>query len=123
MNVQALEAAIDSLKATLRDGLMAVDIFDSKIGLSLASFNGQPVAVALFTTLTNDLSATISSSGFPQLSRYYMLDLEGGHTVVVIKHAGDILQGLLIDTKRTNIGVLLAVCIPDMLTRVAAALA
>jgi hypothetical protein len=123
MNVQALEAAVESLKNTLRDGLIAVDIWDSKIGMSLAGFNGQPVAVALFTKLTEDLMSTIATSGFPQLSRYYLLDLEGGHTVVVIKHAGDIMQGLMIDTKRANIGILLSVCIPDMLTRVKAALA
>ena len=108
-----LEAAVQDLRNILREGLIATDIWDRTAGLSLAGFNQQPVAVALFTRITEELDGSLRDSNFPSLARYYLLDLEGNHTVVVINH-GTLLQGLLIDNKRANLGILISVAIPRM---------
>lgn len=115
VNVQQLEAAVLELRAALKDGLVATDFFDRKTGLILAGFNQQPAAAALFTELTNVMSSTLSDSGFPGLGKYYFLDLEHNNCVILIKHSNDLLQGMLMDSKKVNLGILFAVAIPKMI--------
>jgi hypothetical protein len=114
IDVSALEQTVADAKAVLKDGLAAADIWDRETGLSLAGHNPQPEAVALFNQLTNELSETLAGSGFPALNRYYMLDLEGGNTVVVQKHGDDLLSGMLLDASRVNLGILVSVVIPRL---------
>jgi biotin-(acetyl-CoA carboxylase) ligase len=118
IDVSALEQTVADAKAVLKDGLAAIDIWDRETGLSLAGHNPQPEAVALFNQLTNELSETLSGSGFPALNRYYMLDLLGGNTVVVQKHGDDLLSGMLLDASRVNLGILVSVVIPRVATGV-----
>lgn len=117
IDTKQLDAAVQDLRSVLRDGLMATDIWDRSDGLSLAGFNQQPVAVALFTRITQELEGSLADSNFPPLGRYYLLDMEGNHTVVVINH-GAILQGILVDNKRANLGIVVSVAIPRMLEAV-----
>ena len=117
MNVDKLEAVIADCKAILKDGLLAVDIFERKSGLSLAGFNTQPVAVALFTQVMDYLESTLQESAFPPLDKYFLLDMKDGHIVVVINH-GELLQGVLLNS-RVNLGVLLSVMIPKAMKGVA----
>jgi hypothetical protein len=118
LNIQQLETAVDELKSLLKDGLLATDIWDRDIGLSLAGYNAQPAAVALFTQVTSDLGSALSNSGFPSLARYYLLDLEGHATVMIIRHGDDLLQGMLLNNQRANLGLLISVALPRMLDRV-----
>lgn len=118
INVEKLDKAVQDLKSMLKDGLLATDIWDRSSGLSLAGFNPQPAAVALFTDMTNTLAGALSESGFPGLKRYYFLDLEGDHTVMIIRHGPDLLQGLLLNSQIVNLGTLLAIAMPKMLAAV-----
>lgn len=119
MNIdsKAIELAVQDLRNVLRDGLVATDIWDRASGLSLAGFNQQPVAVALFTRITGEMESSLADAQFPPLGRYYLLDMEGNHTVVVVNH-GDLLQGMLVDNKRANLGLLISVAIPRMMEAV-----
>jgi hypothetical protein len=117
IDVKILEVAVQDLRNVLRDGMVATDIWDRASGLSLAGFNQQPVAVALFTRITGELESSLADSQFPHLSRYYLIDMEGNHTAVVINH-GNVLQGLLVDNKRANLGLLISVAIPRMVEAV-----
>lgn len=121
LDIQQLETAVEELKTLLKDGLLAADIWDRGTGLSLAGYNAQPAAVALFTQVTGELASALSNSGFPALSRYYLLDLDGSATVMVIRHGDDLLQGMLLNNKRANLGLLIAVALPRMLEAVAKA--
>jgi hypothetical protein len=120
IDTKALDLAVQDLRNILRDGLVATDIWDRAAGLSMAGFNQQPVAVALFTRITTELESSLADSNFPPLARFYLLDMEGNHTVVVINH-GALLQGILCDNKRANLGILISVAIPRMLDAVARA--
>ena len=118
VNVVQLEEAVNQLRTLLKDGLLATDIWDRSTGLSLAGFNAQPAAVALFTQVTSDLGSALRNSVFPSLARYYLLDLEGHATVMIIRHGDDLLQGMLLNNQRANLGLLISVALPRMLDRV-----
>lgn len=120
IDTKILDTAVQDLRNVLRDGLVATDIWERTAGLSLAGFNQQPVAVALFTRITTELESSLTDSNFPPLARYYLLDMEGNHTVAVVNH-GALLQGILVDNKRANLGILISVAIPRMLETVARA--
>jgi hypothetical protein len=120
MDPKILEAAVQDLRNLLRDGLVATDIWDRSTGLSLAGYNHQPVAVALFTRVTTEIEGSLADSNFPPLGRYYTMDMENNHTAVVVNH-GPLLQGMLVDNKRANLGILIAVAIPRMLEAVSRA--
>ena len=120
IDTKVIENAVQDLRSVLRDGLIATDIWDRGDGLSLAGFNQQPVAVALFTRITTELESSLADSNFPPLGRYYLLDMEGNHTVAVINH-GQLLQGVLVDNKRANLGILISVAIPRMIEAIAKA--
>jgi hypothetical protein len=117
IDTKVLESAVQDLRNILRDGLLATDIWERSAGLSLAAFNQQPVAVALFTRITEELDTSLRDSSFPALARYYLLDLEGNHTVALLNH-GQLLQGILVDNKRANLGILISVAIPRMIETV-----
>ena len=119
MNIDKLESVVADCRATLKEGLLAVDIFERKSGLSLAGFNTQPVAVALFTQVMDYLESTLQESAFPPLDKYFLLDMKDGHIVVVINH-GELMQGVLLNS-RANLGVLLSVMIPKAMKGVAEA--
>lgn len=118
INIDKLEAALQELKNTLKEGLMSSDIWDRASGLSLAGIESQPAAVALFTEVTNNLASTLADSGFPGLSRYYFLELEGDHIVMIIRHGNDLLHGILMNSKKVNLGILLSVAVPKALASV-----
>lgn len=117
IDLERLNQCVDAMKSLLKEGLLAMDIWNLHDGLSLAGYNSQPAAVGLFTQLTGELVSTLQDSGFPGLNRYYLLDMEGDHTIMIIRH-GDLLQGLLLNNKKVNLGVLLSVALPRSLEMV-----
>lgn len=118
INIEKLEAALQELKGTLKDGLISTDIWDRASGLSLAGIESQPAAVALFTEVTNNLTSTLSESGFPGLNRYYFMELDGDHIIMVIRHGDDLLHGILMNSKKVNLGILLSVAVPKAIASV-----
>ena len=111
INVERLERLVLEMHESL-PGLLATDIWSNETGESLAAYNGQPVASKLFNTLTDELNEALSTSGFPVIGRYYLLELEGNATTFVIRHRDDLRQGALIDTRYTNVGTMLALGLP-----------
>jgi hypothetical protein len=108
MNIARLEQVVADMQANLR-GLIATDIWERDSRRSLASLASQPAAVALFGDLTANLKDALGGAGFPGLNRFFILDLEADNTVMVIQHGTDILQGLLLNTKLTNMGTMLSI--------------
>ncbi|MCC7152343.1 MAG: hypothetical protein IT501_10080 [Rubrivivax sp.] len=115
VDIAKLEQVVTDLRALLKDGLLATDIWDRATGLSLAGYNAQPAAVALFNQLTDEISGTLGGAGFPALARFYMLDLDGDNAVVILRHGDDLLQGTLLNSKKANMGILFSIAIPKAL--------
>lgn len=121
IDITRLEQSVAKTVSLLKDGLIATDIWDRETGLSLAGHNPQAEAVALFNLLTNEIQNTLATSGFPTLRNYYLLELEANHLVVIMRHGDDLMSGMLLDSSKTNLGVLVSVAIPRRLAAVNAA--
>ncbi len=111
MNVQKLNKSIEILKESLGGALMATDIWSSTDMQSLAGWNSQPVATALFGQIINSTNKALKESGFPILGKYCVFDLVDGKMVVLIP-MGEYGWGMLIDGKKAQLGLLLNLSLP-----------
>jgi DNA-binding response OmpR family regulator len=111
MNVQKLNKAIEILKESMGGALMATDIWGSADMQSIAGFNSQPAATALFGQIIVSTNRALKDSGFPMLGKYCVFDLVDGKMVVLIP-MGDYAWGMLVDGKKAQLGLLLNVALP-----------
>ena len=111
MNVQKLNNSIETLKESLGGALLATDIWASADMQSIAGWNSQPVATALFGQIINSTNKALKESGFPILGKYCLFDLVDGKMVVLIP-MGDYAWGMLIDGKKAQLGLLLNLALP-----------
>ena len=114
VNVKKLNEAVESVKDNLGNSLVSTDIFSVKDGQTLAGYNTNPRATAMFTQITLSLQKALKSSGFPLLRKYYLLDLQDDK-LVLIAPLGEYLWGMLVDSSKVQMGMLLNVVLPDML--------
>lgn len=122
MNVKKLQNSAKLLKDDLGDGLLACDIWGSADGQSIVGINSQPQACALFNRITNYLGEALKASGYPELGRYYFIDLTSNNLVVVVP-MGDYQWGMLIDTKKVQLGLLMNIVLPKVVDAFEEALA
>jgi len=113
MDVQKLKNAIEILRSEADGGLIACDIWPTGSGQSIAGYNSQPKASALFEKMTQFTTKALDSAGFPMLDKYYMLDLEGDNLVIVLQFKEGYQWGILVDASKASLGLLLNVSIPD----------
>jgi len=111
MNVQKLNESIEVLKNNLGQSLVACDIFTTEDAQSIAGYNTQPVASALFCRITNMMNESLADSGFPTLGKFYLLDLANKFKVVVLP-LGEYQWGMLIDGTKIQLGLALNVALP-----------
>jgi len=111
MNVSKLNKSIDTLKENLGGALLATDIWSSSDMQSIAGWNTQPAATALFGQIINSTNQALQGSGFPRLGKYVIFDLVDGKLIVLIP-MGDFAWGMLVDGKKTQLGLLLNVALP-----------
>ncbi len=114
MKLEKLNNAIEVLKEDLGNGLLATDIFGSKDGQPIAGWNSQPAASALFSQITKMMNKALKDAGFPALNQYYLLNLEGNKVVLVI-YMKDYQWGVLMDSEKVPLGMLLNVAMPKAL--------
>jgi len=114
MNVKKMEEIVAGLQEDLSGALVATDIYSSKDGQSLAGFNTQPKASALFNEITRYLNKSLKGSNFPGLGSYYLVHLENNFIVVVIPQ-GDFQEGMLVDLSKTSLGILMNVAVPKII--------
>lgn len=113
MDINKLHDAIDFVRNSLRGGLIATDIFTAADGQSIAGFNTQPAASALFARMTAEMNASLKDSGFPSLGRYYLMDLVDGNKVIVVPM--DKYQWGLLVNKDAQLGLITNVLLPKMI--------
>jgi hypothetical protein len=111
VNVKLIGEAVQGLARDLGDGLVACDVWSVADGVSLGGQNSQPAATAVFNRITDLIAGALKDSRFPMLNRYYMLDLSDGKMVVVMP-IGDLRAGMLVDTSKTQLGIILSVAVP-----------
>lgn len=123
VDIDKLDASWKDQEKYLKDGLLAGDIWDRSTGLAVSSCHtSTPEANALFNVLTDELSVTLAGSGLPELNRFYLLNLEDNKIALIINHGASLLQGMLLNPDKVNMGILFSVAIPKALTQVAQAI-
>ena len=122
MNVKKLEEIIKGLQKELGDALLSTDIWTTSDGQILAGINPQPAAAALFNRISLLINEALKDAQFPLLNRYYLLHLEGGNVSAAMQF-GDYQWGILVDTKKVQLGLLLNVFIPETMDAIKEALA
>lgn len=118
IDVAKLDQTWEVQKKFLKDGFIAGSIWETGTGLSISSDNDIPEATALFNMLTGSLHDTLEASGFPSLGKYYLLNLEEDKLFIIIRHGDDLLQGMLLNPKKINMGILFNVAIPKAIASV-----
>jgi len=113
-HLEELKKALDSLKGTMGEGLVASDIFSTRSGLSVTGYSSQPLACALFNRITQYLTQTLDESGFPPLGRLYTIELVEEKLVCVLI-IGKYQWIVLVDASKSPLGLLLNVAIPNAL--------
>ena len=121
VELSQLDSAVSELQAQLCDGLVAADILDLTSGISLAGFNANPAATAMFPLMADQINKMLEGIAYPELNRFFLLDLHSDHSLVVVRSGDDLLATLLIDNTKTTLGVLLGVAIPRALANIDAA--
>ena len=114
MNIKKIKQAIENLREDLDGALIATDVYPTGVGTSIAGYNEQPAATALFDRVTTYLVKSLDNAGFPGLNDYYLLDLKDNHLVVILYFEEGYQQGMLIDTTKVNLGILLNIAIPNV---------
>jgi len=114
MNVQKLNQAVEIMKKDLGEGLLATDIWMVADGVSIAAYNPQPKATALFNQLTTYLADTLEDSGFPGLGKYYILDLVDNNMVIILP-MGEYRWGMMVNSLKIQLGLLLNIVIPKII--------
>ena len=112
MNVRKLNEAVEVLKEDLGDGLIACNIFTVQEGLSVAGYNSQPKASALFNQVTSNLIKILKAANFPGLGKYYIVDLEDNNMAIILP-LGEYRWGILVDTQKVQLGLLVSIAIPN----------
>lgn len=110
MDIKKLQESLKTLKEDLGDGLLASDIYANADGQSIAGYNSNPKACALFNRMTYQMNRSLKESGFPNIGKYYMMDLVDKKRVVVMP-MGDYQWGMLLDSS-VALGLLLNVAFP-----------
>jgi len=113
MDVKKLNLAIETLKEDLGGALLSSDIWMSGTGQSIGGFNPNPKATALFEQVTIYMNKALSGAGFPVLSQFYMLDLEGDATVIILQFEAGYQWGMLVDKTKVQLGLLLNIAVPN----------
>lgn len=113
MNVKKLKKAVEVLKEDLDGALIATDIWPTGTGQSIAGYNTKPDATALFERVTDYIKKSLTGAGFPNLNKYYMIDLEGGALILVLQFETGHQWGMLVDSAKVQLGFLLNIAIPN----------
>lgn len=111
MDVKKLNSAIQILKSDIPDGLIGTDIFNVADGQQIASWEGSPVAAALFNRVSDILNKTVTDLRFPPLDDYYIIDLLDKKCLIVIL-LDEYRWGMLFDKTKCQLGLVLNVAIP-----------
>ncbi len=112
MDIKKLKNSIEVLKDNLDGALLAADIWMTGTGQSIVGYNPNPQATALFERVTEYMNKALSGAGFPILNEYYMLNLEGNALVLVLMF-DDYQWGMLVDSSKVQMGLLLNIAIPN----------
>jgi CheY-like chemotaxis protein len=121
MNVKQLNEIIKEVKEDLGDALLSTDIWGSADGQTIAGYNSNPKVAALMNRVGQQFVDAISGAKMHALDKYYILDLNDKKMIICLKFP-DYWWGILLDTEKAQLGLLLNVVVPKAMEGFNAAL-
>ncbi len=123
MNIELLDEVWVEQKRFLKDGLLDGTFWDKDTGLSINSYvQSRDDFVALFSSFIDEAEASLSASDRPAIGRFITISRKDS-VVIVIKHSDKIFQGMVVDPKKANLGLLYNVALPKAIEKTKLALA
>ncbi len=113
MDINEMNRAINRIERELGNALISTDVWKIEDGESIAGYNSQPVACALFNQITGYVNEALDQGKYPKLDKYYILDLKDGKMVLIVPFKEYIWE-MLIDTQRARLGLVLNTTVPQM---------
>jgi CheY-like chemotaxis protein len=111
MDVKKINAIVKEVKEDLGDALLSTDIWTTADGTVIAGVNSNPKAAALMNQVGQELIKALTGAKFPSLEDYYILDLLDGKMILCL-FFDDYQWGMLLDTEKVQLGLLLNVVAP-----------
>lgn len=122
MDVAQLKKAFEEFKTGAADGLLASDIFTRADATPIIGFKSNAAACALFNRVIMYLDDSLRGSKFPPINRYIYLELVDNKSVVLVNLGSQFVWGMLCDTSKIQLGMLLNVLLPDAIIKIKQAL-
>ncbi|MCX6583022.1 MAG: hypothetical protein NT166_22830 [Candidatus Aminicenantes bacterium] len=114
MDLQQMNKVLHNVERELGNALISTDVWNIADAESIAGYNSQPMACALFNQITSYINEALEQGKYPKLDKYYILDLQDDKMVLVIPFA-EFIWEMLIDTKKARLGILLNSTIPGII--------
>ncbi|HDQ03774.1 MAG TPA: hypothetical protein ENN23_04265 [Deltaproteobacteria bacterium] len=111
MNVAKLNETVELLKENLGESLLCTAIAMNVDGQSIAGFNSTPKFAALCVKIIKVVNDSAKIGGLPQIGKYVTFDLQEDRVLVVLP-LGEYIWGILLDSNKTQMGLLLNIEIP-----------
>ncbi len=116
MNIAKLNECLENLKRDLGEGLIASSIITTSDYQTIAATEkSSPVTASIFGEVTNFIQNALSKGPYPQLGKFYYMDLVGNRGLIFIP-LGDYQWGVAIDTKKCKLGLFMNIILPAMIT-------
>lgn len=114
IDVNKMKQVVEGLKEDLGDGFMSCDIWSAADGQPIVGFNPHPKAAALFNEVARFLKKVLKESLNTGMGNFYVLDLGPGCFSMTI-FAGEYQLGMLLDSNKVTMGLLMNVAYPRAL--------
>jgi CheY-like chemotaxis protein len=114
MESEKFKDLIETLKDELGEALLTTEIWSLAGGEVITGYKPQENVCDLFTQITFYINEALSTSEYPELGKYYILNLAGGKISVTIP-VGEYFWAMLIDSKKTPLGFLLKVVLSKLI--------
>lgn len=115
LSAASLRRVVEIASDGLGDALLSADVYSSADGTSYAGVNSKAAGCALINQITERMMWSLGKSDLPPLGRYYMVDLADAK-ILLVAPCGAIQLNLIVDTARVQLGLLLNVILPEVLS-------
>lgn len=114
MDQSKMNKILHNVERELGNALISSDVWNVADGESIAGINSQPLACAVFNQITAYINEALEQGEYPKLDKYYILELQDKKMVLIIPF-GEYIWGMLIDTRKAKVGILLNATIPGII--------
>ncbi len=117
-DIDTFNKAIDIIKKNLGDALISCSIWANEDGKPIVMYDphksvDSAAATSLFNQVSKFIKKSLKGANFPvELNKYYIMDLTDNKIALAVQ-LGDFQWGMLIDTSRTSLGVVLNIALPE----------